>query len=183
MNDEPRKIGLVWPLIIVTSLAILAVTAFVLMGRDVSQRADRVWIVVLILTGAIAIGIVLISSSFPIRQWRRGEEKPETMREIRDGTRTVEKWYGLPPGRQLAVPQYSQDPYGFPAAQREFLRAAWASGADTQYEQASRPVPVRGEVLSADDYEDDAELAVWAEGADGQNAVPPPPGWNGDIVM
>lgn len=186
MNDEGRKFDPTLLFLAGAALAVPLIVAFVMIGPD------RVWAFLLPIGIAVAVAILAVGlgvgAGIPIRQYRRGEEKPETVREVRDGTRTVEKWYGAPPGRQLAAPQYNQDPFGFPTAQREYLRAAFATGADGQRGYAAPlPPPPAAPGLEADYEDDDADLGRWWDGVpaatDGQNDVPPPAGWNGEIVM
>lgn len=172
MNDEPRKIGLVWPLIIVLAFAATMIAAMVLIGDDSRQRADRINDKLTILTVGITTALVIVSTSFPIRQWRRGEEKPETVREIvKDGTQRVKEiHYGAPP-RYEAGRETQVQPWAYPA----MVQAAYQAGATGSQQTAYQAIAPREEW----DWQQDAPAAA----SDGVDDVPPPAGWNGEIVM
>lgn len=162
-KEEPRRIGLVWPLIIVACVAIPLALVIALLGDTPQTRADRLDQKALIITVAVAVFIVETGAAFPIRQWRRGEEKPETVREIiKDGTQRVrEIHYGMPPRAALGH-ETQVDPLAFPA----MTRAAYQAGTQSSGTRAMAP------------------LEDWpAEATDGVDDVPPPAGWTGEIVQ
>lgn len=166
MNDEPKRIGLTWPLILITALAAPLIVGMIMIGLE------RVYIIMLIISSAASVSMVVVSAAFPIRQWRRGEEKPETVREIiKDGTQRVKEiHYGAPPKySELGQPNVS--PWAYPA----MVDAAYKAGATGAQQNAYAVMPAREDW----NWQDDAP----AEATDGVGDVPPPPVWNGDIMM
>lgn len=190
VDEEPRKIGLTWPLIIVLAVALPVVVVALMLGNTPDERGDRLFHLAKTLVYGVVIVMVEVGAAFPIRQWRRKDLTGETtIREIRDGTKTVEKWYGMPPGRMaLPAPQYAQDPLGLPSVQRTMYAAMMGQGADGRRGYVERAQPP--EVLTADYEDDDAEREAlpWSDNlpaaaTDGQNDVPPPVGWSGEMRL
>lgn len=169
-NDQPKKIGLVWPLIIVLAVAIPTLAALLLIGNGEQQRADRIDAKVTILTVSVGLSLVIGATSLPIRQWRRGEEKPETVREVvKDGTQRIrEIHYGAPPKYALGEPVMAE-PMAFPALARAAYQAGALGGQRTEYAQAQR------QMSPLEDWPDEA--------LDGVNDVPATAGWDGEILQ
>lgn len=175
MQDEPKKIGLVWPLIIICAIAIPTVLGMILIGNEEQERADRIDAKATILVSALAVSLVVISSSFPIRQWRRQDDTGER-HYTHDGTKVIkEVHYGAPP-RYADRPQLAE-PFAFPA----MTRAAYEAGALNRQPQGQRYVAMPAQAEPAADNQDD----VWnmpAQAWDGDD-VPTPAGWDGEIVQ
>jgi len=169
MGEEPRRAGLVWPLIIVCALAIPTIFAMLLVGNNAQERADRLDAKMSVLVWAAGISMVTISASFPIRQWRRKDMTGEH-HLTHDGTRIIrEVHYGMPPARQIGDGR-AANPWEFPG----FVQAAYQAGAAAQPEQRR---------YAALPQEEDAEdwsipSAAW----DGDD-VPVPQSWDGEIVQ
>lgn len=168
-NEQPKKIGLVWPLIIVACVVGVVLVIALTIGRTVEDRADRINTLALIFVSGLTVSLMIVATSFPIRQWRRGAERPETVREIiRDGTQRVrEIHYGAPPKYQIGEP--TADPFAYPA----MTRAMYQAGAAAQQHTSYTPLAP-------------AQAAEWdlpPDARDGVNDVPPPAGWDGEIVM
>ena len=173
MNDEPKRIGLVWPLIIVLAFAATMIAAMVLIGDDSRARADRINDKLTILTVGVTVALVIVATSFPIRQWRRGEEKPETVREIiKDGTQRVrEIHYGAPPKYDALGQPSAVSPFAYPA----MVDAAYRAGVTGSQQTAYAAMPPR----EAWNWQEELP----ADATDGANDVPAPQGWNGEIAM
>lgn len=172
-NEEPHRIGLTWPLILVCGIALPIISGMLMMGETATTRAERIYNLATFIVVAISIAIVEVAAAAPIRQWRRKDMTGEhTITNNHDGTRVIKEiHYGLPPGRMPALEQPQADPYAYPA----MVRASIATGMQTQ--RASQGVPA---------YVPTSEEEAWdmpPEALDGKNDVPRPTGWTGDIVQ
>jgi len=176
--------------IIVACFALLI--AIVFAGSSLEETTDRWNAKLNVLVWALAISMVTIAASFPIRQWRRKDDVGER-HYTHDGTKVIkELHYGLPPQRQAQV---LADPFAFPAMTRAAY-AAGAAGAGTgtvlPAEQHYTPIQ------TADGYaewsNEGATMLPGAEAWDGEapeatslpslpEDVPAPAGWDGDIVQ
>jgi hypothetical protein len=163
MTETEGKHGLTWAMVLGVVFAAPALLAFAMIG------AERIFTVLKILAWGVVVCGGILALSAPIRQWRRGEERPETVREIvKDGTQRIrEIHYGTPPKYQLGEPM-TADPMAFPGMVRAAYSAGLQGGQQTSYAPAGAMQPL-------DDWP--------AEATDGVNDVPPPAGWDGEILQ
>jgi len=115
-------------------LLAVAVALIVTLGLAVWLiGAETLRTVALILFSALALGLILAASAFPIRAWKRKDMTGET-HHYHDGTKTVVQETRILDGRQMTAPevklfQLPTQPMG--GAFPELLRAAYQAGALT----------------------------------------------------
>ena len=151
----------------VTRLALLIIGGACLLALALAVwliGADTLRTLALILTGAVALAVILAASALPLRAWRKRDPSGEA-HHYHDGTRVIEKVHTID-GRAVTSPevkllQLPAQPQG--GAWPELLRAAYTAGTLGNPQRAAT-VP-------------SAELAEYDLTGDGDAG-----GWAGDIT-
>lgn len=151
----------------VTRLALLIIGGACLLALALAVwliGADTLRTLALILTGAVALAVILAASALPLRAWRKRDPSGEA-HHYHDGTRVIEKVHTID-GRAVTSPevkllQLPAQPQG--GAWPELLRASYTAGL------LGNPRQPGATVVSGQDL---AELDLAGDGD----------GWAGDIT-
>ena len=169
MQDKPKQIGLLWPMIIAVALGAPIVLTVLMLGNTPAARADRLFHIVKTFVYALSLAVVVIAAAFPIRMWRKRDATNEVVREVHDGTQRVKEiHYGAPPRYQISDGKLA-DPWVFPA----MARAAYQAGVQAPEQRSYAPMGAGG---------GEPDWAMPSAAWDGDD-VPAPVGWDGEIVQ